>query len=124
MIIITECSLCNNCHSPRCENSYNGDHFENEEIKIMNRLKELNFRGIIILDETWVSVSADEKMINLIKFLNHYVDECDIQVLFITHRAEMFGKNANSILQVSKNDGIANVKKVSFDDIIAQRVDV
>ena len=37
---------------------------------------------------------------------------------------EMFGKNANSILQVSKNNGIANVNKVSFDDIIAQRVDV
>ena len=63
-------------------------------------------------------------MINLIDFINEYIKTADIQVLFITHRAEMFGKNADNILQVSKNHGIANVAQVSYDDILAQRVEI
>jgi hypothetical protein len=87
-------------------------------------LKYFNYNGIIILDETWVSVSADEKMVNLIKFLTHYIEECDIQLLFITHRAEMFGKDANNIIQVKKNDGIAKVRQINYDDILKEMVTV
>ena len=87
-------------------------------------LKHCNYNGLIILDETWASVSADQKMVNLIDFINEYIKTTEIQVLFITHRAEMFGKNADNILQVSKNNGVANVATVTYDDILAQRVDV
>lgn len=87
-------------------------------------LKLLNYNGLIVLDETWASVSADEKMVNLIDFLNEYTKEADIQVLFITHRAEMFGKNADNILRVSKENGVAKVNSITFNDIISQRVDV
>lgn len=87
-------------------------------------LKYFNYNGLIILDETWVSVSADEKMVNLIDFLGQYIDECDIQLLFITHRAEMFGKNAENIIQVKKIDGIANVKQINYDDILNNMVTV
>lgn len=87
-------------------------------------LKLLNYNGLIVLDETWASVSADEKMVNLIDFLNDYVKEADIQVLFITHRAEMFGKSADNILKVSKTNGIAKVTNITYNDIVTQRVDV
>lgn len=81
-------------------------------------LKLVNYNGLIVLDETWASVSADEKMLNLIDFLNYYVKEADVQVLFITHRAEMFGKNADNIIHVNKSNGVADIKKISYNDII------
>lgn len=83
-------------------------------------LKLLNYNGLIVLDETWASVSADEKMVNLIDFLNDYVKEADIQVLFITHRAEMFGKNADNILRVTKDNGIARVSNISYEEVLNQ----
>ena len=87
-------------------------------------LKHCNYNGLIVLDETWASVSADEKMVKLIEFINEYIKETNIQVLFITHRAEMFGKNAENIIQVTKKNGIANVAKISYNDILNQRVDI
>ena len=81
-------------------------------------LKLCNYNGIIVLDETWASLSADEKMVNLIDFIDFYIKETDIQVLFITHRAEMFGKNADNIIYVDKMNGVANIKKMSYDEIL------
>lgn len=83
-------------------------------------LKLVDYNGLIVLDETWASVSADEKMTNLIDFLTYYTKEADIQVLFITHRAEMFGKNADNILKVNKINGLAKVSKISYQDILNQ----
>lgn len=83
-------------------------------------LKHCNHNGLIVLDETWASVSADEKMFNLIEFINEYIKETNIQVLFITHRAEMFGKKANNIVQVTKKNGVANVNQISYDDVLNQ----
>jgi hypothetical protein len=81
-------------------------------------LKLCNYNGVIVLDETWASLSADDKMVNLIDFIDVFIKETDIQVLFITHRAEMFGKNADNIIYVDKSSGIANIKNMSYDDIL------
>lgn len=94
-----------------------------EVLSVLLRFAILRFydsNSTVILDETWASVSADEKMFKLITFINDYVKETGIQVLFITHRAEMFGKDADNIIAVKKIDGVANVSKISYDDVLNQ----
>lgn len=80
-------------------------------------LKMKNHDGFILLDESWSAVSADSKMENLIEFIDHYVKENDLQLILNTHRAEMFGKIANNILKVKKENGVAKVTKVSCETI-------
>ena len=72
----------------------------------------------MILDETFGAVSSDEKMINLNQFLKHYIEESDSQILFITHKAEVFGKYASKIYKVDKNDGVASISEISYTDIL------
>ena len=74
----------------------------------------------MILDETWVSVSNDEKLHNLVKFLHHYIEESELQVLLVTHRAETFGKIADNILKVYKEQGVGKCIPISYDDLIEQ----
>lgn len=81
-------------------------------------LKLIGYNGLIILDETWVSVSNDEKLKNLIKFLDSYIEESNIQVLLVTHRAELFGKISNNILKVYKEDGIGKCIPITYDELI------
>ena len=82
-------------------------------------LRLTGFNGLIILDEQWASVSFDQKMTELIKFFDAYIKESGIQVLLITHRAEMFGKIADNIIKVERNNGMAQVTNVSYDDLLS-----
>lgn len=81
-------------------------------------LKYLNQNSTMILDETFGAVSSDEKMINLNQFLKHYIEESGSQILFITHKAEVFGKYASKIYKVDKNDGVASISEISYTDIL------
>ena len=92
-----------------------------ETISVLLRfacIELIEYNGPIILDETWASVSADHKMEKLIEFLEQYKDLSDKQIIFITHRAEMFGKIADNILHVKKNEGVADVTQIDYDDIL------
>lgn len=94
-----------------------------EVISVLLRLAFLKFykhSGTIVLDETWASLSADTKMDNLIEFMDHYIKETDIQIIFITHRAEMFGKIANKIIYVSKDSSSSEstVAEMDYDDML------
>jgi hypothetical protein len=94
-----------------------------EVISVLLRLaflKFYNYKGTIVLDETWASLSADTKMDNLIEFMDHYIKETDIQIIFITHRAEMFGKIANKIICVSKDSSSSesSVAEMNYDDML------
>jgi hypothetical protein len=94
-----------------------------EVISVLLRLAFLKFygyRGVIVLDETWSSLSADMKMDNLIEFMDSYIEETDIQIIFITHRAEMFGKIAKKIIYVSKDSASSesSVAEMKYDDML------
>lgn len=87
-------------------------------------LKMKNHDGFILLDESWSAVSADLKMQNLIEFIAHYVKENDLQLILNTHRAEMFGKIADNILRVQKNNGVAKVSKVTYETIQEEQLNL
>jgi len=81
-------------------------------------LKLNNHRGLVILDENWTAVSFDNKMDQLIRHFDDFIDESQSQVLLITHRAEMFGKIADNIVRVVNIDGKANIEYPSYEQIL------
>jgi hypothetical protein len=94
-----------------------------EVMSVLLRLAFLSlngYNGIVILDESWAAVSADEKMDSLINFFNGYIKESGIQVLLITHRTEMFGKIADNILKVKKENGSANVYPATYEEVLEE----
>lgn len=94
-----------------------------EVMSVLLRLAFLNlsgYNGLIILDETWAAVSADNKMTALINFFEGYIKTSQIQIILITHRAEMFGKIADNILLVKKEDGLANIRSISYQEYLEE----
>lgn len=94
-----------------------------EVMSVLLRLAFLSlsgYNGLVILDESWAAVSADEKMDSLINFFNGYIKESGIQVLLITHRTEMFGKIADNILKVKKENGSANVYPATYEEVLEE----
>lgn len=94
-----------------------------EVMSVLLRLAFLNlsgYNGLVILDETWAAVSADNKMSALIDFFEGYIKSSKAQIILITHRAEMFGKIADNILHVKKEDGLANVRSVSYQEYLEE----
>jgi hypothetical protein len=78
--------------------------------------------GPLILDESWSAVSADDKMIQLIEFLVEYVKETDSQIVFVTHRGEIFGKAADKIFLVQKEDGVAKSSETTYQEIVERQL--
>jgi ABC-type sulfate/molybdate transport systems ATPase subunit len=66
----------------------------------------------VLLDEAWKSMSNDEKLDAVAKFLKEITDATGRQVIFATHKQDVFGKVASRILKVSKHDGVAKVDTV------------
>lgn len=94
-----------------------------EVMSVLLRLAFLNlsgYNGLVILDETWAAVSADNKMSALISFFEGYIKSSQVQIILITHRAEMFGKIADNILMVKKEDGLANIRSISYQEYLEE----
>jgi hypothetical protein len=56
----------------------------------------------------------------LINFFEGYIKSSQVQIILITHRAEMFGKIADNILLVKKEDGLANIRSVSYTEYLEE----
>jgi len=69
----------------------------------------LEYDGPAMLDETFKSLSADEKIENAAKFISTYVKSSGRQIIFASHKADTFSKYADHIIYVDKNDGISEV---------------
>lgn len=80
------------------------------------------YRGPLILDESWSAVSSDDKMEMLIEFIKEYVEITDSQLIFVTHRAENFGKIANAIYLVQKENGVAKSSQISYEEIVERQL--
>lgn len=70
-------------------------------------LEWLDYRGPLMLDEAYKSVSSDSKMINVAEFLRKYVDTSERQVFFATHKADVFEDYADNVILVNQHDGIS-----------------
>jgi ABC-type iron transport system FetAB ATPase subunit len=80
------------------------------------------YNGPLILDESWSAVSADDKMEMLIEFIKQYIVETDSQLIFVTHRAENFGKIADKIFLVQKENGVAKSSEITYAEIVEKQL--
>jgi hypothetical protein len=70
-------------------------------------LNWLNYEGPIILDEAYKSMSADGKLEAIAEFLRELANATQRQIIFATHRAEVFAPVADNVIRIESNNGIA-----------------
>ncbi len=70
----------------------------------------LNYDGPVLLDESFKSVSSDEKSTNVGRLLASYCEKKQRQILFATHKTEIFEEFADHIVHVRKENGVSKVK--------------
>jgi hypothetical protein len=80
-------------------------------------LEWLDYKGPLMLDEAYKSVSSDSKIENVAQFLRKYVDNSKRQVFFATHKADVFGEYADHLIHVTQENGISKADKVKWTDI-------
>ena len=80
----------------------------------------MGYDGPLILDEAWKSMSADAKIEAVAEFLKFYADNKKRQIIFATHRADVFGKHAHNIVRIAKNNGIASARRMSYEEILEE----
>ena len=76
------------------------------------------YEGPLFLDETFKSLSADNKVKDLLAVLQAYVQETGKQFIFITHKAEVYGLIADKILLTRLVGKTTEVSEVTFDEIV------
>lgn len=70
-------------------------------------LEWLGYDGPLILDEAFKSMSSDEKIHDLAKFLGKYFKASGRQGIFATHKADVFQEYADHCVFVTQSDGIS-----------------
>lgn len=95
-----------------------------ETVSMLIRLAVIEykqFKGMIALDESLSGLSADDKLDQLISFLNNYIRDSELQFMFITHRPVEFAQISNKNFLVSRDSeddaGIARVRPVSYEEL-------
>lgn len=78
-------------------------------------LKWLKYNGPILLDEAWKSMSNDYKIDRVVQFLREVTDNTERQVILVTHMFDRFGPEADNIVKVTKDNGIANVSNINYE---------
>ena len=73
-------------------------------------LEWLGYKGPLILDEAYKSVSSDSKIVNVAEFLRKYVDNSERQVFFATHKADVFEDYADNVVVVRQHQGISKAE--------------
>ena len=72
----------------------------------------------LVMDEQFSMVSSDYKIDYLNQALVEYQRNSKRQIIFISHKADIFGKEADKIIKLEKIDGIAKVNEVTYQEII------
>jgi len=72
-------------------------------------LEWLGYDGPLILDEAYKSVSSDDKIVNVAKLLKMYVESSKRQIIFATHKADVFEDYADHVIHVHKDNGNSRV---------------
>jgi len=72
-------------------------------------LEWLGYDGPLILDEAYKSVSSDDKIVNVAKLLKMYVESSKRQIIFATHKADVFEEYADHVIYVTKENGNSKV---------------
>lgn len=84
-----------------------------------------NYQGIYVFDEALAAVSKDGIMKHLLYFIKSLIKESDLQILLVTHSADVFSQISDLNYLTYKEDGIAKLAAVSREDILEmQKFDV
>jgi len=75
------------------------------------------YEGPLLLDEAYKSISNDSKLEKIAQFLRYIADETGRQIIFATHKAEVFGQIADNIIYVKKENGIADVENITYEEL-------
>lgn len=78
-------------------------------------LQWLGYKGPLILDEAYKSMSSDEKIIKVAEFLKTYVQHSGRQVIFATHKADIFEQYADHIVYINKYNGISKASSQNHE---------
>lgn len=76
----------------------------------MAALEWLRYQGPLLLDEAWKSLSSDEKIERTGEFLRAYCDQSGRQIIFATHKLDVFKKYADHIISVYRDNDESKVK--------------
>lgn len=79
-------------------------------------LKWLKYNGPILLDEAWKSMSNDYKIDQVVQFLREVTDSTGRQVILVTHMFDKFGPEADNIVRITKNDGVAQAGIITYQE--------
>jgi hypothetical protein len=77
-------------------------------------LKWLKYNGPILLDEAWKSMSNDYKIDRVVEFLREVTDSTERQVILVTHMFDKFGPEADNIVHITKENGIAKPSIITY----------
>ena len=72
-------------------------------------IKWLNYKGPIILDEAYKSVSNDEKLDNIALLLKELKSTVGNQIIFATHKQDVFGEIASKEFVVTYVNAVSEV---------------
>ena len=70
-------------------------------------LNWLNYEGPLILDESYKSMSKDEKIHDVARFMRELSEITGRQIIFATHAAEVFAPISDQIIKILSVDGVA-----------------
>ncbi len=79
-------------------------------------LKWLKYNGPILLDEAWKSMSNDYKIDQVVQFLREVTDSTGRQVILVTHMFDKFGPEADNIVHITKDDGVAQAGIITYQE--------
>lgn len=75
-------------------------------------IKWLSYKGPIILDEAYKSLSNDEKIERIAISLKEFKEITGNQIVFSTHDREIFGPISDKEIKVTIDDGISLIEEV------------
>ena len=77
----------------------------------------LHYSGPLILDEAYKSMSEDDKILAVARFLKEVSNTTNRQIIFVTHKANIFKDIADKIVLIEKNDGVSSRKYILAEDL-------
>jgi hypothetical protein len=83
-------------------------------------LNWLGYSGPLILDEAYKSMSSDEKLTAVASFLKEITESMDRQIIFATHRGEVFGDKSENIIHIENKNGTAQATILDKYDLVAE----
>ncbi len=77
-----------------------------------------NYQGPYVFDEALAAVSKDGVMKNLLYFIQSLIKESELQILLVSHSADLFAQISDINYITYKEDGIAKIKSASREEIL------